>query len=333
MRYVESAHTSRRYSKIGLGTWQFGSPEWGYGDEYADVESARIVRRAVELGVTLFDTAEIYGLGRGERILGRALRGALDDAAVAREDLVVASKIFPALPVSPMVQQRGLASAARLDLGAIDLYQVHKPHPVVGDATTMRGMRVLRTAGVVGDVGVSNYPLKRWRLADRALGTPVLSNQVEYSLLHRGPERDLVPFAEQHGRVVLAHSPLAKGVLSGRYDENHRPSNGIRAYNPAFLPENLRRVAPLVGLLREVGESHGATPSQIALAWTIRNPAVAAIPGASSVSQLEANAAAAEIDLTDDEYASLSAASDRLKPLKGIAAARSLVAAHLSSRR
>src|SRR3954468_2791699 len=115
-------------SRIGLGTWQFGSREWGYGNAYADGEARSIVRRALDLGVTLFDTAELYGFGRSERILGAALG---DD----RAKVVVASKIFPVLPIAPVVQQRAVASAARLGVSSIDLYQVHQPNPVVADTT------------------------------------------------------------------------------------------------------------------------------------------------------------------------------------------------------
>ncbi len=184
----------------------------------------------------------------------------------------------------------------------------------------MRGMRALQRVGLVGEVGVSNYSLRRWRAAEDALGSRVLSNQVPYSLVARFPERDLLPFAQAHGRVVLAYSPLAQGLLSGRYDPGNRPANRVRAANPLFLPVNLQRAAELIAALREVAEAHSATPAQIALAWVIRHPAVAAIPGASSVEQLEHNAAAADIDLTSDQYQALAAAAVRFRPITGPAA-------------
>jgi aryl-alcohol dehydrogenase-like predicted oxidoreductase len=286
-------------SKIGLGTWQFGSREWGYGERYAAVEAARIVERALELGITLFDTAEIYGLGRSERILGRALQGHGDVAFVA-------TKIFPLLPLAPVVENRGVASARRLGLPHLDLYQVHQPNPFVRDRTTMRGMRALQDVGLVGAVGVSNYSLERWRRAEAALGRPVLSNQVRYSLVDRRPERDLIPYAEAEGRVVIAYSPLAQGFLSGRYDASTRPSGIVRRRSKLFRPDALERAAALFGALREVADAHDATPAQVALAWAIRRPNVVAIPGASSVEQVESNAAAADLDLHDDEITALS---------------------------
>ncbi len=325
MRYLDT-DTTKRISKIGLGTWQFGAKEWGYGEPYATQVAHAIVRRALELGVTLFDTAEIYGYGRSERILGQALG----------EDLpavFLATKILPVLPLSPVVEQRAVASANRLGARHLDLYQMHQPNPVVRDAPAMRGMRALQRVGLVGEVGVSNYSLDRWRAAEAALGGRVLSNQVPYSLVDRGPEGELLPYAETQGRVIIAYSPLAQGLLSGRYDASHRPANRVRGANPLFLAENLDRAAGLLGTLREVADAHSASPAQIALAWVIRSPAVTAIPGASSVEQLESNVAAADIDLTNGEYAALRAAAEQFQPVTGRAALPQLVRARLRANR
>src|SRR6516164_5865498 len=314
MRYLMvETHPQTRLSRIGLGTWQFGSRDWGYGLSYAEQEARVIVHRALELGVTLFDTAEIYGFGRSERILGEAI-------GQDRDSAFIATKILPVLPVAPVVEQRAVASANRLGVRRLDLYQVHQPNPVVQDGTIMRGMRALQRVGLVGEVGVSNYSLDRWRAAEAALGSRVLSNQVQYSLVTRAPEQDLLPFAETSGHVVIAYSPLAQGLLSGRYHQDNRPSNRVRIANPLFLPENLERAGDLLATLREVADAHSATPAQVALAWTIHRPAVVAIPGASSLEQLESNAAAADIQLTDDEYEALNAASARFTPITGPAA-------------
>ena len=296
-------------SRIGLGTWQFGSREWGYGDSYADRAAVDIVRRARELGITLFDTAEIYGFGRSERILGAAL-------GHERGEVVVASKVFPVVPFPAVVRQRWAGSARRLGVERIHLYQVHQPNPVVPDSVIMPGFRQLLAQGRIGAAGVSNYSLERWRAADAALGAPVVSNQVQFSLAHAAPLDDLVPFAEREHRVVIAYSPLAQGLLGGRYTLAHRPG-GVRAVNPLFGTENLRRVAPLLALLREVAAAHDAKPAQIALAWLIGLPRVVVIPGASSVEQLESNAAAAGISLRADEQAALTAAARAFAPVSG----------------
>src|SRR5919112_1230947 len=243
-------------SRIGLGTWQFGSREWGYGDSYADRAAIDIVRGARELGITLFDTAEIYGFGRSERILGSAL-------GRERGEVVVASKVFPVVPIPAVVRQSWAGSARRLGLTRIPLYQVHQPNPVVPDSVIMPGFQQLLAEGGIGAAGVSNYSLERWRAADAALGVPVISNQVQFSLAHAGPLEDLVPFAERQNRLVIAYSPLAQGLLGDRYTVENRPG-GVRAVNALFGTENLRRIAPLMGLLREVASAHDARPAQIA---------------------------------------------------------------------
>jgi aryl-alcohol dehydrogenase-like predicted oxidoreductase len=323
MRHVEVS-TAKPWSVIGLGTWQFGSREWGYGSDYADREAGRIVARARELGITVFDTAEIYGLGRSERILGAALR-----ATGGTDDVVVATKVFPVLPSAGIVQQRGVASAQRLGVQRLDLYQVHQPNPVVPDTTTMRGMRALRDVGVVDRIGVSNYSLERWKRAEGALGGTVLANQVQFSLVARDPLAEMLPWAQRTGHVVIAWSPLAQGFLSGRHDGTTRPG-GVRSTNPLFLPENAEGARPLLDLLRDVASAHGATPAQIALAWLVHLPNVVAIPGASSVAQLESNAAAAEIRLGDAEHAALTAAAEAFRPVGVLSAVRGLVRSRFS---
>jgi aryl-alcohol dehydrogenase-like predicted oxidoreductase len=308
MKFVDVAELGR-VSRIGLGTWQFGSREWGYGDSYAGGAARDIVGRALELGVTLFDTAEVYGLGRSERILGEALGD-------ARSEMVVASKVFPVAPFPPIVRQRAHASAERLGLKRIPLYQVHQPNPLVPDSVIMPGLRDLLDSGTIGAAGVSNYSLDRWRKADAALGRPVISNQVHFSLAHPGALDDLVPFAEEHHRLVIAYSPLAQGLLGGKYTVDNRPG-GVRAMNPLFGTENLTRVQPLLDTLREVAAGVGARPAQVALAWLISLPGVVAIPGASSVEQLEFNVAAADLELSADAVDALTAAARAFQPVSG----------------
>ncbi|GAA4960169.1 aldo/keto reductase [Yinghuangia aomiensis] len=298
MRYLDlDVDALPKIGRIGLGTWQFGSRPWGYGERYAAVTARALVGRAVELGVTLFDTAEVYGAGRSERILGAALG---DDAA----RVVVATKFAPVLPLARVVRTRAYASRDRLGVDRIGLYQAHFPNPLFGMDTAVRGFAELLDDGVVAEVGVSNYDLARWRRAEQALGRRVLSDQVEFSLAHPGPLDDLVPWAERNGRMVIAYSPLAQGLLGCRYDA-YNPPSGFRARGALFRPANLRRARPLLELLQEVAAAHDATPAQIALAWVLHRGPVVAIPGASTVEQLERNAAAAEIELAADEYTAL----------------------------
>ena len=306
MKYLDVEGVGR-VSRIGLGTWQFGSREWGYGDSYASGPARDIVHRARALGVTFFDTAEVYGLGKSERILGEALG---DD----RDQVAVASKIFPVAPFPAVVKQRERASARRLQLDRIPLYQIHQPNPVVPDSVIMPGMRDLLDSGAIGAAGVSNYSLARWKQADAALGRPVISNQVHFSLAHPQALKGLVPFAQQENRVVIAYSPLAQGLLGGKYGVHNRPG-GVRAANRLFGTENLRRIEPLLQTLRDVAKDVDAKPAQVALAWLIGLPGVVAIPGASSVEQLEFNVAAADIELSAESHAALTDAALEFRPV------------------
>jgi aryl-alcohol dehydrogenase-like predicted oxidoreductase len=306
MKYLEVDGVGQ-VSRIGLGTWQFGSREWGYGDSYASGPAREIVQRALALGVTLFDTAEVYGFGKSERILGEALGD-------KRAEVVVASKIMPVAPIPPVVKQRERASAQRLQLKRIPLYQVHQPNPIVPDSVIMPGLRSLLDSGDIGAAGVSNYSLERWKKADAALGRPVISNQVHFSLAHPQALKDLVPFAERENRVVIAYSPLAQGLLGGKYSVDNRPG-GVRAVNALFGTENLRRIEPLLQTLRDVATEVDAKPAQVALAWLIHLPGVVAIPGASSVEQLEFNVAAADIELSAASRDALTEAARAFRPV------------------
>lgn len=300
MRYVEAG--GERISVIGLGSWQFGSGEWGYGGDYAERTAGQIVNRALDLGINLIDTAELYGFGRSERIIGRAIAG-------RREHAFLATKAFPVLPFPFVIGRRARGSARRLLVEQLDLYQLHFPNPLVPASTQLGGLRRLRERGLIRQAGVSNYSLEAWQRADRALGSPVLSNQVSYSLLQQQPRADLVPFAQREGRVLIAYSPLSQGALSGRYGPGRLPSGRIRRLNPLFRrPE---RLAALGAELEVVGQRHAATPSQVALAWLVNQPQVVAIPGASSVAQLEENAAAGDLRLETEDIVRLDAAATR----------------------
>ena len=286
MKYVTMG--AQKVSAIGLGTWQFGEAGWGWGTELDQKEAIRIVHRALELGINFFDTAAVYGNGRSEEILGEALRG-------RRHEAIIATKVAP--PLRPdRVMQAGRDSLRRLDIETVDLYQLHAPDPGVPLARTMRAIRRLMDEGQVQQVGVSNFDLNQWQEAEAALGRPIVSNQVQYHLLDRWA-RNLLPYAHQESRIVIAYSPLAQGLLGGKYGPGNVPQD-LRANFGIFNDDNLRRAPGVVETLRQVGEHYGVTPAQVALAWLLLDPQVIVIPGARSVAQLEANAAAADLRLT-----------------------------------
>jgi aryl-alcohol dehydrogenase-like predicted oxidoreductase len=297
MRYLEAGGV--RVSVIGLGTWQFGSREWGYGRDYATQVAGPIVKRAMELGINLIDTAEFYGFGRSELIVGEAIRD-------RRDDVFIATKIFPVgLPF--MVPARARGSARRLGVDRIDLYQLHWPSPLFPPRATMPRFKRLVDGGLVAHAGVSNHSLAQWQACEDAFGGPVLSNQVRFSLVERGPEREVVPWAQRSGRIVIAYSPLGQGLLSGKYQA--APPQNFRRMRSDFSAESRARREPLVAGLREIAARHQATPAQVALAWLVAKPNVVAIPGASSLRQLEENAAAGDLELESEDVRQLDSLS------------------------
>ena len=302
MRYVGVG--GLRLSVIGLGTWQFGSREWGYGADYAEETAPAIVRRAIELGVTLIDTAELYGFGRSERIVGAAIAG-------YRDAVVVATKLVPVLPLPSVVDWQVRGSLRRLGVEAIDIYQVHVPNRLVSPRSTVAPLRALLEQGLVRHVGVSNHSLGRWRASERGLGHPILTNQVRFSLVAPLPRWELVPYARDADRVVIAYSPLAQGLLSGGHTQGSPAPADVRRLSPLFRPRSLVLAGPLLAVLREVAAAHVATPAQVALAWLIGHGNVVAIPGARTVAQLEENVASAGLELSGAEQDRLTAEAVR----------------------
>ncbi|HUY97553.1 MAG TPA: aldo/keto reductase [Verrucomicrobiae bacterium] len=298
----------RPVSVVGLGCWQFGSRAWGYGSVFGAREARAIVERALELGITLFDTAEMYGRGASERILGEALGDRADS-------VFLATKFLPVLPTAGRLVAACEASLRRLAVERVSLYQLHFPNPIIPLSRQMEGMRRVLDRGLATHAGVSNFSRRRWLAADRALGRPILANQVRYNLLQREAERELVPFAAREGRLIIAYSPLAQGVLGGRYGPGAPPQD-FRRRNPLFTPANLARASRLLDTIGEVARGHGATASQVALAYLCAQPQVVVIPGARSVAQLEANAAAADLELSADEVGRLRAAAASFLPAR-----------------
>ncbi len=284
-------------SSIGVGTWQFGSKEWGYGSVFAKTTAKDILRRAVELQVNLVDTAELYGFGASERIVGEALEA-------DRPKVFIATKFFPVVPVPPLLVERAYHSAKRLRTNVIDLYQLHFPNPAFPLELQVGGLRRLLDRGTVRYGGVSNFSLSYWQKAETVLRRPILSNQVHLSLISQGPLREMHPWAVANDRVIIAYSPLEQGLLGGRYGLNNKPS-GFRRYTPHFSNEYLIKAKPLLARLSEIATSYEATSAQVALAWLIKLPNVVVIPGASTVPQLEANVQALEIELTDEQFEEL----------------------------
>ncbi len=301
--------TGLRVTPLGLGTWQWGdSMFWGYGKGYAESEIKAAFDASLAAGITFFDTAEVYGRGRSEQFLGRFIAG-------RREGLVIATKFMPL----PWRLGKGQLIAAlrksleRLGLAQVDLYQVHWPFPPRPVEFWADALADAVAAGLARAVGVSNYNADQMRRAHEVLakrGVPLASNQVEYSLLHRAPERNgVLDACRELGVTLIAYSPLAQGMLTGKYGPDNPPP-GLRGRR--FRREYLARIQPLIGLLREIGQAHGGkSPNQVALNWLISQGAVP-IPGAKNARQAEQNAGALGWRLTADEVAALAEASAAL---------------------
>lgn len=274
--------TGLRVSAIGLGAWQFGAREWGWGTEYARDDAIAAIHRALDLGVNLVDTAEIYGAGRSERIIGEVLKK-------RREEIVLATKVSPWHLHSSQVVRAANRSLQRLGTDCIDLYQVHFPNPIMPIQTTMKGMSRLVTEGKVRHVGVSNFSATQLQAAQDALSnSEIVSNQVKYNLLQRKIEKDL-RWYERENISIIAYSPLAQGLLTGKYGPDNPPAAGVRTANRLFSRRNLRTVRRILDSLKEIAEVNRRTVTQVSLNWLIKNPLVIAIPGAKRSQQVNEN--------------------------------------------
>jgi aryl-alcohol dehydrogenase-like predicted oxidoreductase len=218
------------------------------------------------------------------------------------------------------MERHARASRDRLGVASIPLYLLHMPNPLVPSRVTMDGFRRSQDGGVIQAAGVSNHNLRQWQAAEAALGQPIAANEVLFNLLHRKALSALVPWAAANQRLVIAASPLGQGVLAGRYGADS-PPRGLATHRRlamrfAALPPtqaNFRRLEPLMAQLRSVAARHDVAPATIALAWAISHAPVVVIPGASSVTQLEANAAAADLTLSGDELRSLEDAATTVR--------------------
>ena len=307
--------TDLRVTPLGLGVWQWGDTRmWGYGKSYGDADLKPVYDATLAAGINFIDTAEIYGRGRSETVVGQFMRD-----THTRDRLVLATKFapFPWRLGGQRLIDALHASLNRLGVPQVDLYQIHFPIPPVSIETWMAAMAEAVQQGLIRAVGVSNYSVAQTRRAHAALakrGVPLASNQVEYSLLQRKPETSgLTAVCRDLGVTIIAYSPIAKGLLSGKYTPDHLPP-GLRSriYNRTYVT----KIQPLIGLLKDIGQGQGVansakTPVQVALNWLICKGAVP-IPGAKNLRQAQENFGALGWRLSDAEVQALDQASDSL---------------------
>ena len=308
---VALGNTEIKVFPLGLGTWQWGDRLfWEYSKTHTNSDVRAAFQVSMEAGVNFFDTAEIYGSGLSEKLLGQFVKE-------SGQPVVIGTKFMP----FPWRLWKGTfhsalrASLNRLGVEKVDLYQIHWPMPPVSIETWMQCMADAVQNGLIKAVGVSNYNASQLRRAYAALsarGIRLASNQVEYSLLDRQVEiNGLLALCQELGVTLIAYSPLAKGLLTGKYTpENPPPGLRSRTYSRDLLA----RIQVLTRLLREIGLAHGdRTPAQVALNWLLCKGALA-IPGAKNARQAQENVGAVGWRLTEAEVAALDKASEAVNP-------------------
>ncbi len=318
MEYRQLGRSGLKVSALTLGTMTFGGKgKFAFVGNTDAAGAARIVDIALDAGVNLLDTSDIYSTGASEEFLGQAIRG-------KRDDVLLATKAR--FPMGPGPNDAGLsrhhlvraceASLKRLGTDYIDLYQVHEWDGVTPVEETIAALDALVTSGKVRYVGASNFTgwqlMKSLAASDRAGAARFVSQQIHYTLEAREAEYELIPISLDQGLGVLVWSPLAGGLLSGKYRRGQPHPEGGRNFadwkEPPIRDE--ARLYTIIELLVQIGEAHGVSAAEVALAWLLRRPAVSSVViGATTEAQLRTNLKAVDLKLTDGDVEQLNAAS------------------------
>lgn len=305
-----------KITPIGLGTWAIGGGNWEFGwgsqDDEASIET---IHRALDLGINWVDTAAVYGLGHSEEIVGRALKALSPSQRpyVFTKCSMVwdGSRVVGHSLKKESVKREAEASLRRLQVDTIDLYQIHWPNPANEIEEGWEAMAELQREGKLRYLGVSNFNVEQMRRAQKI--APITSLQPPYSLLDREIEQDILPFAQANNIGVIAYSPMASGLLTGKMTRARiaaMPSDDWRRRSAKFTEPNLTRNLDLAETLREIGTRHGRTAGEVAIAWTLRRPEVTgAIVGARQPEQLGGVIGAGAFRLSADEIDEIEAAA------------------------
>jgi aryl-alcohol dehydrogenase-like predicted oxidoreductase len=288
LHYTELGNTSIKISPIGIGIWSWGGRFfWGYGRNYTFEDLKEAFELILDAGINFIDTAEVYGAGKSEIILGNLIKS-------KQHSLVVATKFFP-FPwrIDPKSAKRAIRnSIQRLHIDQVDLYQIHMPTPPYPIEFWLRKLAEVQQAGYTKAIGVSNYNLDQTRRAHEFLanlGLPLASNQVRYSLIDRDIEHNgVLDYCHKNNIAVIAYSPLAMGMLTGKYTPE-KPPKGVRRSAYRYTPDFLSKIQPTLELMLEIGQGHGGkTPAQVAINWALCKGTIP-IPGVKNARQAKEN--------------------------------------------
>ncbi|HEV3357605.1 MAG TPA: aldo/keto reductase [Pseudonocardiaceae bacterium] len=298
--------TGMEITRVGFGAWAIGGGGWEFGwGPQRDDESIAAIHRALELGVNWIDTAAAYGFGRSESTVGQALRGMDRRPYVFTKSSLLddgTGHVRHSLKRDSILREAE-ASVRRLGVDAIDLYQIHWPNPVEDIEEGWAAMASLKEQGLVRHIGVSNFDTEQLRRIQSI--APVETLQPPYSLIDRDAEAEILPFVRRAGMGVIVYSPMGSGLLTGAITRERiaaMPDNDWRKTDARFTEPRLGRHLALAARLREIADRHGVAPGAVAVAWTLRNPAVtAAITGFRRPDQVDPILAAANLELTDED--------------------------------
>ena len=306
MKKRRFGNTGMNITPIGFGSWAIGGAGWSHGwGPQDDNRAVEAVERAVELGINWIDTAAVYGLGHSEELIGKVLAGLKNKPLVFTKCSLVWNdnrRIGNSLKADS-IRRECEASLRRLNVDAIDLYQIHWPHPEHDIEEGWRTMAELKEEGLVRHIGVSNFNVEQMQRAHAI--APVESLQPPYSMLRRAIETDILPFCLEQNIGVIVYSPMLSGMLSGTMTRERAlnlPPDDWRRNNKEFQEPRLSYNLELVELLKKTGKKHGLSAGEVAVAWTLRHPAVtAAIVGGRSAEQVEGTIGAAEMTFAQEE--------------------------------
>jgi aryl-alcohol dehydrogenase-like predicted oxidoreductase len=310
VRTVTFGRTGLEITPVGFGAWAIGGSNWAFGwGEQDDDESVSAIQRALELGINWVDTAAQYGLGHSEEVVRRAVEG------VEPRPLIFTKGGQPEGPSRTSYQslkrdslrRECEGSLERLGVDAIDLYQIHWPIPDDEVEEGWSTLAELKEEGLVRHIGASNFSVGQLERAESI--SPVEALQPPYSLLDREVEAEILPYCEEHGIGVIVYSPMSSGLLTGRMTRERiasLPDDDWRRQSARFREPELSRALELVERVKAVAERHGVSPGAVAVAWTLRHPAVhGAIVGFRRPDQVDPIVAAADLELSDDDVAEI----------------------------